>query len=112
MWIDPHARGALGSCMHTPLADGRRRPRLGIRDMSGDARTVLRIAAVAAGLLLVGGACGSPRGPARFRVSFPASVRSEPLTGRVYVAIARGSAPEPRYAVGSLGAYFRSAPFF
>ena len=30
----------------------------------------------------------------------------------MYIALSQDSTPEPRYAVGSLGAYFRSTPFF
>jgi putative esterase len=45
----------------------------------------------------------------RFAVTFPASARAEPVTGRVFVFLARDSAPEPRFQGGTLGA---NAPFF
>jgi hypothetical protein len=48
-------------------------------------------------------------GGARFEISFPASVHGEPITGRVFVFIARDSASEPRFQGGSLGA---NGPFF
>ncbi|HEX5435855.1 MAG TPA: alpha/beta hydrolase-fold protein [Gemmatimonadaceae bacterium] len=46
---------------------------------------------------------------ARFEISFPASVHSQPITGRVYVFITTDSTPEPRFQGGALGA---NAPFF
>ncbi len=59
------------------------------------------------------GGCGRPERPAhRFTVSFTPAARGEALTGRIYLALAQDSEPEPRFAVGSLGAYFRSTPFF
>ena len=45
----------------------------------------------------------------QFAVAFGPSVRSEPVTGRVFVFLARDSAPEPRFQGGTLGA---NAPFF
>ncbi len=42
-------------------------------------------------------------------VSFPSSVHSEPITGRVIVIIARDSSPEPRYRAGGYGG---TQPFF
>lgn len=50
--------------------------------------------------------------PARaqsFTVSFPAAVRARPITGRVFVVLARDSAPEPRFAAGS---FTQATPFF
>ncbi len=41
--------------------------------------------------------------PLRFEISFPASVRAERLTGRVFVIVAGGNSPEPRLQVGSWG---------
>ena len=40
----------------------------------------------------------------KFEIRVPASVRSEPLTGRVYVIITRDSTREPRTLVGRVGA--------
>ena len=48
----------------------------------------------------------------RFAIRFASSTRAEPLTGRLFIALSPDSTPEPRLAVGSLGAYFRSTPFF
>ncbi|HEY2066577.1 MAG TPA: alpha/beta hydrolase-fold protein [Gemmatimonadaceae bacterium] len=45
----------------------------------------------------------------RFTVSFPASVRTEPVTGRVFVFVTTDSAPEPRFQSGGLSS---TAPFF
>ena len=45
----------------------------------------------------------------KFEVSFPASVSAQPITGRVFVAITRSKAPEPRLQVGFWG---DTAPFF
>lgn len=46
---------------------------------------------------------------AQFTVSFPASLRSEPATGRVFVVISRDSSPEPRLTAGS---FTQSLPLF
>jgi hypothetical protein len=51
---------------------------------------------------------GSPRFPPRFIVTLPAAARG-PVTGRVYVALARRAAPEPRELAGDLAT---SVPFF
>jgi hypothetical protein len=45
----------------------------------------------------------------RFKVSFPASVHAEPITGRVFVAISNRERPEPRLQVGFWG---DTAPLF
>jgi Putative esterase len=45
----------------------------------------------------------------KFEISFPASVRNKPITGRVYVMISDEQDPEPRLQVGSWGSH---APFF
>lgn len=45
--------------------------------------------------------------PTRFEIVVPTSVRSEPLTGRVYVMLSRTSEVEPRLQIGRLG-----VPFF
>jgi hypothetical protein len=42
-------------------------------------------------------------GALRFEISFPQSVRSQPVTGRVYVMISRREQPEPRFQVGRTG---------
>jgi len=39
----------------------------------------------------------------RFEISFPASARSEPVTGRVYIMISRQGEPEPRFQIGRTG---------
>jgi len=46
----------------------------------------------------------SGRAKTKFEIRVPASVRSEPLTGRVYVIIGTDSAREPRTLVGRVGA--------
>jgi hypothetical protein len=65
---------------------------------------VLVALVVAAGLAAQ--APGGGRG-LRVEVSFPASVRAEPVTGRVYVMIARTNDREPRLQIGRTG-----TPFF
>jgi Putative esterase len=45
----------------------------------------------------------------KFEISFPASVHSKPITGRVYVMISNEQDPEPRFQVGSWGSH---PPFF
>ncbi|MFQ5721716.1 MAG: alpha/beta hydrolase-fold protein [Candidatus Aminicenantales bacterium] len=45
----------------------------------------------------------------RFAISFPASVHSEAITGRVFVMISRDNKREPRLQAGS---WFRGVPFF
>ncbi len=45
----------------------------------------------------------------KFEVSFPASVHSKPITGRVYLMISDEQHPEPRLQVGSWGSH---PPFF
>jgi hypothetical protein len=46
----------------------------------------------------------SGRAQAKFEIRVPAGVRSEPLTGRVYVLLSRDSTREPRAQVGRVGA--------
>src|SRR6266540_5887877 len=48
----------------------------------------------------------------RFELSFPASIRSEPADGRVFMIIAREGKPEPRLQFGKEGGQYRSTPFF
>jgi hypothetical protein len=45
----------------------------------------------------------------RIAVSFPSSLRAEPVTGRVILIVARDSAPEPRFRAGGYGG---TQPFF
>jgi hypothetical protein len=47
--------------------------------------------------------------PLKFEVSFPASVHSKAITGRVYVMVSDKEDPEPRLQVGSWGSH---PPFF
>ena len=47
--------------------------------------------------------------PQRFDISFPAATHAGPITGRVFVVIARDSSPEPRYNAGS---FAEGTPFF
>jgi hypothetical protein len=49
----------------------------------------------------------SGRAHVKFEIRVPASVRNEPLTGRVYAIISRDSAREPRLEIGRVG-----TPFF
>lgn len=48
----------------------------------------------------------------RFELSFPASVRSEPVDGRVFVVVTRKASPEPRLQFGKSGGQYASSPFF
>ena len=59
-------------------------------------------AAVAQSSQLLPGPSG--RAPIRFEITVPASVRSEPVTGRVYVMIANANDREPRLQIGRVGA--------
>ncbi|MGI8509742.1 MAG: hypothetical protein ACR2MQ_10490 [Gemmatimonadaceae bacterium] len=45
----------------------------------------------------------SPASAQRIEVSFPASLRTAPVTGRMIVVVARDSEPEPRFGAGSFG---------
>jgi hypothetical protein len=45
----------------------------------------------------------------RFEVSIPASLRADPVTGRMFVILTKDSAPEPRLQAGSFDS---SVPFF
>jgi hypothetical protein len=45
----------------------------------------------------------------RLEVSIPASLRAEPVTGRMFVILTKDSAPEPREQAGSFDS---SVPFF
>jgi hypothetical protein len=54
------------------------------------------------GALLLARSLGAADQPARlrFQLSFPATVRSEPADGRVFVIITRKADPEPRLQFG------------
>src|SRR5690348_5344595 len=68
------------------------------------------LAALAGSTLLLGSAPpGRTTGSPQFAISFPASLHTAPITGRVFVIITRDSTPEPRLQAGS---YTESAPFF
>jgi hypothetical protein len=55
-------------------------------------------------------AAAGPAGGVRVRISFPASAHAEPITGRVYVAIARDTAPTPPAPGGAGAAVAPGAP--
>ena len=61
--------------------------------------------ALLAGAVGIAGAQGPP--PLRFEITVPASARSAPVTGRVYVMISRSDDREPRLQIGRTG-----VPFF
>ncbi len=65
------------------------------------------LAAALLSALALAGCSHAPR--TQFSVSFPASVHSGPITGRVYVMLSRDSSPEPRLRAGS---FVVSVPFF
>jgi hypothetical protein len=66
------------------------------------------------GALLLAQSLGAADQPARlrFQLSFPATVRSEPADGRVFVIITRKADPEPRLQFGKSGGQYGSTPFF
>src|SRR5262245_54528257 len=65
------------------------------------------LAAVACGEA-IGAAIGATDSPGpRFEITVPASAHAGPITGRVYVMIARDGRTEPRLQVGRTG-----VPFF
>ena len=47
----------------------------------------------------------------RFEISFPASTHAEPLTGRMFLALAREGDVEPRLQVGRYGVPFFGVDF-
>jgi hypothetical protein len=49
----------------------------------------------------------SPDGKTRFRITYPTSAHTGPLTGRAYIMISRTNEKEPRLQVGRTG-----VPFF
>jgi hypothetical protein len=73
------------------------------------------VAASCMGALLAFGArlgAEEPVSKLRFEISFPASTRSEPADGRVFVVITRDGSREPRLQFGKSGGQYRSVPFF
>ena len=50
--------------------------------------------------------------PLRFELSFPESVRHEPVDGRVYIVVTKKASPEPRLQIGTNGGQYASSPFF
>ena len=63
-----------------------------------------------AGLVLAAStALPAQRAATRFEITIPSSLKTEPLTGRVFVILTRDSTPEPRLQAGS---YDSSVPFF
>jgi hypothetical protein len=62
--------------------------------------------ALCLGMLSAGTAAAAP--PTHFDISFPAAVRAQPVTGRVFVVISRTASPDPRVQVLSE----ESPPFF
>ena len=69
-----------------------------------------RIAArLALALALAAGLAPRAARAQSFEVSFPAGVHAQPITGRVFVVVARDSVPEPRLTAGS---FTESTPFF
>ena len=73
---------------------------------SGVGRTVGLLAALFVGAAVLGGP-SMAAAEQRFEVTFPASVRAEPVTGRIYVMISRTNDREPRLQIGRTG-----VPFF
>ena len=63
-------------------------------------------------LLALTATAAEPGSGLRFELSFPASVRSEPVDGRVFVVITREGKTEPRRQFGKSGGQYRSVPFF
>ena len=63
-------------------------------------------------LLALTATAAEPGSGLRFELSFPASVRSEPVDGRVFVVITRDGKTEPRRQFGKSGGQYRSVPFF
>jgi hypothetical protein len=59
------------------------------------------------GVVLAGSSLASAQDGIRFEIQVPEEVRTEPLTGRVYVMIAREAEREPRLQIGRTG-----EPFF
>ena len=57
---------------------------------------------------LAGGVASAAETSLRFELTFPASVRSEPADGRVFVIISKTMDPEPREAIKG----YRAVPFF
>ncbi len=62
-----------------------------------------------AGLFITECCQPSPPSKLQFEISFPSSIRSEAITGRVFVMIAKRDEKEPRLQVGN---WWKSEPFF
>ena len=80
--------------------------------MKHPAVTIAAVVALVVGLYAQTSRPGAPsRSPfergLRVEITLPASVRSEPVTGRVYVMVARTNDREPRLQIGRTG-----TPFF
>jgi hypothetical protein len=72
-----------------------------------------RLGVALTGLLwAVSSRAAEPVAALRFELSFPASARSEPADGRVFVILSRTDDPEPRLQFGKDGEQYRSTPFF
>jgi hypothetical protein len=71
-------------------------------------RLTLVAAACALSACMSGPATTSPN-HVRFEISFPASVRTQPVTGRMYLMISADSAPEPRLSGDD---FIASTPLF
>src|SRR5690348_6934747 len=85
-------------------------------------RMRIRIIALVAWLIIGAGAwgqvtpvqeasCGAQQAgkPAKFEVSFPQSAHAAPITGRVFVVLARRPDPDPREQIGS---WTQRTPYF
>ena len=62
--------------------------------------------------LIYGAATATVAAPLRFELSFPSSVRPEPVDGRVFVIVTRDGSKEPRFQFGKSGGQYASQPFF
>ena len=60
-------------------------------------------AALAFTLLLAATCASAQTQKLQFQISFPASAHSEPITGRVFVMLAKTDDPEPRFQFGRMG---------
>src|ERR1700733_11553296 len=71
---------------------------------------------IATCLLIIAGipfakAQSNDKGNLEFKISFPAAVSNQPLTGRMFLAISRTNSIEPRYQVGRYGTQFFGVDF-
>ena len=74
----------------------------------------IRTTSLAASAILLAACLRGADQPARlrFELSFPATVRSEAVDGRVFVIVTRKADPEPRLQFGKPGGQYGSMPFF